>query len=442
MFISTAQLDHLKARAVSVLHANDLGSTTRPAPELYPHQWNWDSAFIAMGLAHIDLPRAQIEIRSLLSGQWKNGMIPHIIFNREADSYYPGPEWWDIELSDEAPDTILTSGITQPPVLAWAAHKIFIKSPNKAGALQFLDSIYDQLAESHLFFRTNRVVDDSGLVCIIHPWESGLDNTPIWDPVLERIAAEPDTGATRTDVALIPDQERPTELDYSRYTSLVRLFKRYKYSQVRTLEEGPFLIQPVMFNALLNRDLEAMIRIGGFLGRSDDQIRSWYEQMNSNFDDRFLDPATGLYQDYDCRTETSIQKDTFSGFIPIFTSIPSSETLDRLATYLTSPETFWPAAGFPVLTVALDSADFDPVRYWRGPVWININWLVIQGLLRHGYRKQALGLMEKTIEIVEQNGFFEYFHPLTGAGHGSDNFSWTAALIIDLIVEYSDRLKD
>jgi hypothetical protein len=223
MFISTAQLDHLKARAVSVLHANDLGSTTRPAPELYPHQWNWDSAFIAMGLAHIDLPRAQIEIRSLLSGQWKNGMIPHIIFNREADSYYPGPEWWDIELSDEAPDTILTSGITQPPVLAWAAHKIFIKSPNKAGALQFLDSIYDQLAESHLFFRTNRVVDDSGLVCIIHPWESGLDNTPIWDPVLERIAAEPDTGATRTDVALIPDQERPTELDYSRYTSLVRL---------------------------------------------------------------------------------------------------------------------------------------------------------------------------------------------------------------------------
>jgi glycogen debranching enzyme len=441
MSISVAQLDHLKIRAVSVLHANDLGFATRPAPKLYPHQWNWDSAFIAMGLAHVDPPRAQMEIRSLLSGQWKNGMIPHIIFNREADSYYPGPEWWDIELSDEAPETVLTSGITQPPVLAWAAHQIFIKSPNREGALQFLGAIYDQVAAFHRFFRTHRVVDGSGLVCIIHPWESGLDNAPIWDPALERIAAEPDIGVARTDVALIPDQERPTELDYSRYTSLVSLFKRYKYSQIHILEENPFLIQPVMFNALLNRDLEAMIKIGGLLGRKDKQLSDWYEQMRSSFDDRFLDPVTGLYQDYDCSTKTSIQKDTFSRFIPIFTSIPTLETLDKLVAYLTSPETFWPAVGFPIPTVALDSEDFDPVRYWRGPVWININWLVIQGLLRHGYREQALSLVEKTIEIVQQNGFFEYFHPMTGAGHGSDNFSWTAALVIDLIVKYSDRLK-
>ncbi|MFC1619944.1 amylo-alpha-1,6-glucosidase [Candidatus Neomarinimicrobiota bacterium] len=442
MSLSAKQLDLVKTRAISVLHTNDLGSATRPAPELYPHQWNWDSAFIAMGLAHFDPPRAQVEIRSLLAGQWRNGMIPHIIFNPEADSYFPGPEWWDVRSSTDAPQTILTSGITQPPVLAWAAYQIYVYSPDKTEAQQFLSSIYTQLMESYRFFRLNRVTDDTGLVCIIHPWESGLDNAPIWDSVLERIAAEPDTSVSRTDVDLIPDQERPTELDYSRYTSLVRLFKRYKYSQVRILEEGPFLIQPVMFNALLNRDLEAMIKIGGFLGRNDDQIRSWYEQMNSNFDDRFLDPATGLYQDYDCRTETSIQKDTFSGFIPIFTDIPSAQTIDRLASYLASPETFWPAAGFPIPTVALDSGDFDPVRYWRGPVWININWLVIRGLLRHGYIKQALSLMERTIELVQENGFFEYFHPMTGAGHGSDNFSWTAALIIDLIEEYSDRLKD
>ncbi|MCK4579601.1 MAG: glycoside hydrolase [Candidatus Marinimicrobia bacterium] len=395
-----------------------------------------------MGLAHVDPPRAQAEIRSLLSGQWKNGMIPHIIFNREAKTYYPGPEWWDIGLCEDAPDTTLTSGITQPPVLAWAAYHIYLNSQSRSAALHFLGAIYDQLAESYLFFRTNRMVDDSGLVCIIHPWESGLDNAPIWDSALERIPAEPDTEISRMDVTLILDQERPTDLDYQRYTSLVRLFKRYKYSQVRILQECPFLIQSVIFNSLLSRDLEAMIKIGEILGRNDDQITNWYERINSNFDERFLDPATGLYQDYDCRTGTSIHKDTFSEFIPIITSIPASETLDRLIAYITSPETFWPAAGFPIPTVALGSEDFDPVRYWRGPVWININWLVIQGLLRHGYRKQALGLMEKTIEIVQQNGFFEYFHPLTGEGHGSDNFSWTAALIIDLILEYSDRLKD
>ena len=435
MSISAATLERIKTHAIAVLRANDLRSATKPAPELYPHQWNWDSAFIAIGLAHINPPRAQTEIRSLLSGQWKNGMIPHIIFNREVDSYYPGPEWWDIGQCEEAPDTILTSGITQPPVLALAAHRIYIHSQDKAGALQFLDAIYDQLAESYRFFRTNRVVDDSGLVCIIHPWESGLDNAPTWDSGMERIVVEPDSDVPRTDVTLIPAQERPTELDYYRYTSLVSFFKRCKYSQVRILQECPFLVQPIMFNSLLNRDLEAMIEIGEILGRNNDQITSWYEQMSSNFDDRFLDPATGLYQDYDCRTGTAIDKDTFSRFIPILTGIPSSETLHCLVTTIISPETYWPVAGFPIPTVSMSSEDFDPVRYWRGPVWININWLVIQGLLRHGYMNPALQLMEKTIQIVQKDGFFEYFHPVTGKGHGSDNFSWTASLIIDLIIE-------
>jgi len=442
MSISTATLDRVKTQAIAVLRANDLGFATKPAPELYPHQWNWDSAFIAMGLSHVDSPRAQVEIRSLLSGQWKDGMIPHIIFNREAVSYYPGPDFWDIRLSEDAPDTTLTSGITQPPVLAWSAYQIYINSQEKERVLQFLEAIYDHLAKSFRFFRMNRVVDDSGLVCIIHPWESGLDNAPIWDPALERIPAEPDTDVPRTDVTLIPDQERPTGLDYYRYMFLVSLFKKCDYSQVRILQECPFLIQPVMFNALLNRDLEAMIEIGEILGRNDHQIIDWYEQMNSNFDSRFLDLATGLYQDYNCRTGTFINKYTFSGFTPIITGIPSSETLNGLVANITSSETYWPVAGFPISTVSLSSEDFDPVRYWRGPVWININWLIIQGLLRHGYMIQALRLMEKTIEIVHENGFFEYFHPVSGKGHGSDNFSWTASLIIDLIVQYSNMLRE
>ena len=75
MSISTATLDRVKTQAIAVLRANDLGSATRPAPKLYPHQWNWDSAFIAMGLAHVDPPRAQAEIRSLLSGQWKSSFL-------------------------------------------------------------------------------------------------------------------------------------------------------------------------------------------------------------------------------------------------------------------------------------------------------------------------------------------------------------------------------
>lgn len=442
MILSTLQLDQLKAQAISVLRTNDIGAATKPAPDLYPHQWNWDSAFIAIGLSHIDSHRAQVELRSLLSGQWKNGMIPHIIFNPEAAAYYPGPAFWDIGLSEYAPGTALTSGITQPTVLAQAAYQIHINSQDKQNTLEFLGSIYEQLAKSFQFLRMNRIVDDTGLVCIVHPWESGLDNAPIWDQSLERIPLGSDTDIPRTDVTLIPDQERPTGADYSRYMFLVSLFKNNAYSQDRLLQKCPFLIQPVMFNALLNRDLEAMIAIGEILGRDDRQIVDWYQQLNSNFDDRLLDSSTGLYHDYDCRTGTPVKRDTFSGFTPIITGIPSSETIKKLVDCITSKEAYWPLRGFPVPSVSMSSDDFDPVKYWRGPVWINVNWLIIQGLIRHGYMDEATRLVGKTVELVQANGFFEYFHPISGKGHGADNFSWTASLIIDLIEQFTNLLSE
>src|SRR4028119_1080202 len=83
-------------KAAAVLRENDMGGWTRAAPNLYPHQWSWDTAFIAIGLAHLDTGRAATEIRSLFDHQWKNGKVPHIVFNADAppESYFPGPEHW------------------------------------------------------------------------------------------------------------------------------------------------------------------------------------------------------------------------------------------------------------------------------------------------------------------------------------------------------------
>nr|MDT0665339.1 hypothetical protein [Micromonospora sp. DSM 115978] len=77
----------LRATAVEVLRGNDLGSITRPSPTLYPHQWLWDSCFIAIGLRHVDPARAATEVLSLFRGQWPNGMIPHVIFAETEDFY-------------------------------------------------------------------------------------------------------------------------------------------------------------------------------------------------------------------------------------------------------------------------------------------------------------------------------------------------------------------
>ena len=92
---------------------------------------------------------------------------------------------------------------------------------------------------------------------------------------------------------------------------------------------------------------------------------------------------------------------------------------------------FGPA--FPVPSVPLDSADFDPDRYWQGPTWVNTNWLVIQGLETYGFNDHADALRETTLEMVSRSGFAEYFDPNTAEPLGAHNFSWTAALVVDLL---------
>src|SRR5271169_4668465 len=109
----------LRSAALAVLQKNDLGNWTRPAPRLYPHQWSWDSAFVAIGLAHVNPDRALRELETLFNAQWKDGRVPHIVFNPEITDYFPGPDRWACgDLSAVACKQPATSGLIQPPVHA------------------------------------------------------------------------------------------------------------------------------------------------------------------------------------------------------------------------------------------------------------------------------------------------------------------------------------
>lgn len=103
--------------ARAVLDANWTGGSTVPSRDLYPHQWSWDSAFIAIGRSWHDQERAQIELESLFAGQWADGRVPHIVFNPEvpADAYFPGPAFWRSSSVAGAPAGAETSGLIQPP---------------------------------------------------------------------------------------------------------------------------------------------------------------------------------------------------------------------------------------------------------------------------------------------------------------------------------------
>jgi len=130
-------------KAQGILRANDKGGYTVPTARLYPFQWNWDSAFVAMGWQTFDEAAAWREVESLLKGQWDDGMVPHIVFHTASDQYFPGPDVWG---THHAPST---SGITQPPVLASAVARLVANARDKGLAEAKGAAIYRQLLANH-----------------------------------------------------------------------------------------------------------------------------------------------------------------------------------------------------------------------------------------------------------------------------------------------------
>jgi hypothetical protein len=186
--------DSLRQRAIAVLDANRLAGWTKAAPALYPHQWSWDSAFIAIGLVHVDPERAMEEMRSLFRAQWRNGMIPHIVFNpaMAPGEYFPGPERWACdEVAPDAPEGIRTSGICQPPVHAIAVQRA-VAAAGSAHARLYARQSFGPLFEWHRYLMSARDPEASGLVTIVHPWESGMDNSPRWTAAMDAIAVDPE----------------------------------------------------------------------------------------------------------------------------------------------------------------------------------------------------------------------------------------------------------
>src|SRR5919202_298673 len=134
----------LRAQARRVLELNDRGEFSTPSPNQYPHQWNWDAALIALGWSHFDLARARAEVRSLLRAQWRDGMVPHIIYHHGASEYFPTPEFWQTEGLSHAGE-IPSSGLTQPPLLATVVRVLHERSVGAADSQDFLREVFPKI---------------------------------------------------------------------------------------------------------------------------------------------------------------------------------------------------------------------------------------------------------------------------------------------------------
>jgi hypothetical protein len=442
----SGSFDGVNPLATDVLRRNGLKSWTKPAPSLYPHQWSWDSAFIALGLAHVDNRRATDELETLFTGQWSTGKVPHIVFNPEAPpkSYFPDAERWNSSaLSEDAPSGPRTSGLCQPPVHAIAVRRIWQTARGKdedrvARARSFLSGNYRRLFAWHHYLTTARDPEGSGLVTIYHPWESGTDNSPRWDAALERISVGEVPSYTRYDLKHVTDpSHRPTDSEYDRFLWLLELLKRVRYDESDIYERHPFLVKDVLFSAILVAANEALLEISEVVEAPREDrglIEGWIERGRAGLEEQW-DPHLGLCLDQDVLAGERLRVRTVAGFAPLIAGGLERSRLSDLL-YTLDSKAF---CGNPRLRYQLppstspEEPGFHPRSYWRGPVWPVANWLFWWSLLRAGESEKAQRIRRETLEELSEGGFAEYFEPFTGEALGSREQSWTAAVALDML---------
>lgn len=441
--LSMPMKESLINKAKQVLNANfrkDKGFTI-PCEGLYPFQWNWDSGFIAIGFAHYDIDKAKQEVATLLDAQWENGFIPHIIFHNESDTYFPGPSFHESYLHPLSSKDYKSTGMTQPPVLGFVLKELYRIIDDKSDVLSFIKKHIDKVFDNHNYFYTHRDPKQEGLVYIYHNWESGTDNSPIWDDIWETMNP-PEYDFERRDTTHVDASQRPSNREYDYYLHLIEIAKQNNYDDSKIAELSPFLVQDPLFNAMLIKSNQALIELYEIIGNNQDKIntlKKWQTTAITNFNTKLFDEELGAYVHFDLRNNKAIPYLSSSSFAALSAGIPSKENAARMVDVML--ERFGNHDQYLCASFDPTSDRFNPRKYWRGPVWVNLNWLLFNGLKAYGYEDIANRVKEDTVALVEQHGFYEYFdsrkqeHSESVGGYGGNNFSWTAALLIDMLAD-------
>ncbi len=404
-----------------ILADNDRGGYTVPTRGMYPYQWNRDSAFVALGFATFDMDRAIREIESLFEGQWSNGMVPHIVFRVSEPTYFPGPAVWRTNKSPES------SGITQPPVAASVAWRLWSATSDTALRMR-LQALFPKLLASHRWFHEFRDTDKRGGVIMTHPWESGRDNSPEWDAPMANVDVSGVEPYQRRDLDHANADMRPTKAQYDCFVALLQFGRDCGWDARHIGRCNPLRVADVGMTMILlraNRDLKAMAEA---IGASDAaaEIDCWIRLGDAGAESLWNED-TGSYCSRDAITGLSSGYVTSASFLAFYAGVGSEAQRRRLLAH------FGRIAGkVRYMTPSFDPDEpaFESSRYWRGPVWAVVNFMIAQGLAEAGNDAEAARVRKDSLALIVQSGFREAFDPMSGAGAGGYSFSWTAAMFL------------
>ncbi len=268
------------------------------------------------------------------------------------------------------------SDVTKPPLVAWATWKLHQQQPD----LEFLNEVYEPLKRCINWWLDKNDLDGNGLCEYQHPYSSGLDDSPLWD--------------------------------------------------------GGMPVESPDLNTYLCLEHEALAKIAGAIDEPGEAIK-WSDGANAlaqRIIDRSWDAQSGYF--WAKKDGNRVKVRTPFNLFPLITGRLPTDISDRLVAHLTNPHEFWPR--YPVPSVALDDPTYNPSQMWRGPTWVNVNYLLIEGLQRSGYPDVARNLRRSTLQMIcRQDDIYEYYHPETGErpAEAASAFGWSSAILIDLAIQ-------
>ncbi|HET6671898.1 MAG TPA: trehalase family glycosidase [Agromyces sp.] len=367
------------------LPALDGARAVVPSKIGYVGLWQWDAYFIAVGLRHGDpaLAREQLELAFRFPSA--DGQLPDVVHEHgvlaTSDDLPPGDRENLRRAGSAIADPSRPVPLTKPPLAAWALRKVMSATP---GDDAWARALMPTIARSQDWWFAESDLDRDGLPEYGHPYSSGLDDSPIFDGPLP--TTSPDLGA----YLVLQDAE------------LARLAEHFGASDAAAVASA----HRARSQATLDRLLELWDHDAGFF-----RARAAGEPVASH---------------------------TVVSLLPLLTGQLPGPIVSHMLAGLDDEQLFGTPWGVP--TVATSDPDFSPERMWRGPVWININTLLVEGLRMSGRDDLAVELAERTVALVQHGGGpHEYFNPYTGekARTATTAFGWSAALFIELAVQLS-----
>lgn len=382
---------------------------TIPSPQLYPFQWLWDSCFHAIILLRCnEVEKAKQEIYSALARPLPNGLIPHINYWEQPPK---GSSWGREHRGDVITQAWAVDGsssITQPPIIATVVRRIYEHSPNQ----EFLEAVYPELKAFYEYLWNDRRFNGDPLVYIVNPDESGEDNSPRFDYAL---------GLPPHHTA---DDHLDKRIELMRYNASCNFHAQVCMSK-------HFGFADTSFNIIYMEGLRSLSFLAQVIGDLNN-ARIWQEQADKveTTMKSFL-RQEGMYASYDHVNQRYSKVKTWAMFMPLYGGLLDDKEASTLVDhFLLSPDFFYTPYLIP--STAKDEPSYDPDDgFWRGPVWFAPNWFIYHGLKRYGFVDVADELKTKSSLLLEQSGFREHYHPVSGAGIGATDFTW-GGLILDM----------